>query len=298
MKVAIASCGNLPDWEVDDQALYDALARSGVAFDIVPWDQYGVDWGHYDACLIRTTWDYMERRAEFVEWAQRVASMTMLLNDAGVVAWNTDKTYLRLLESRGTPIADTVWLQAGTSVDVGEILREKAWERGFLKPVVGASARETLRFGIDELEDAQVLLSRLLPNESFMLQPYFEDVETEGEISAIYFDGQLSHAVQKIPVAGDYRVQDDYGASDFPVQLSDTLESLAEGALEHGRQALGMEAPFLYARVDFIPVGDGRHVVNELELVEPSLFLRHSANAAGLLVEALLRRLKYPERKS
>ena len=89
---------------------------------------------------------------------------------------------------------------------------------------MGASARETSRFSRAELEVAQALLSRLLPHESFMLQPYFEKVETEGEFSAIYFDGQFSHAVQKIPVPGDYRVQDDYGASDFPVDLPKGLE--------------------------------------------------------------------------
>ena len=50
-----------------------------------------------------------------------------------------------------------------------------------------------------------------------MLQPYLETVETEGELSALYFDGVFSHGVRKIPVPGDYRVQDDFGASDAAV---------------------------------------------------------------------------------
>ena len=47
MKIVIASCGNLPDWEVDDQALYDVLANRDVEFDIVAWDRLDVDWGLY-----------------------------------------------------------------------------------------------------------------------------------------------------------------------------------------------------------------------------------------------------------
>ena len=49
-----------------------------------------------------------------------------------------------------------------------------------------------------------------------MLQPYYSSVETEGEFSLIFFNGQWSHGVQKVPVSGDYRVQDDYGARDYP----------------------------------------------------------------------------------
>jgi hypothetical protein len=32
-----------------------------------------------------------------------------------------------------------------------------------------------------------------------------------GEVSLIYFDGTLSHAVRKVPAAGDFRVQPQYG---------------------------------------------------------------------------------------
>ena len=45
--------------------------------------------------MVRSTWDYQDRHAEFLDWARRVAAVTTLANSADVLAWNTDKTYLR-----------------------------------------------------------------------------------------------------------------------------------------------------------------------------------------------------------
>ena len=52
------------------------------------------------------TWDYQDRHAEFLDWARRVAAVTTLANSADVLAWNTDKTYLRTLQ-RGRPARRT-----------------------------------------------------------------------------------------------------------------------------------------------------------------------------------------------
>jgi hypothetical protein len=106
----------------------------------------------------------------------------------------------------------------------------------------------------------------------------------------------LSHAVRKVPVAGDYRVQDDWGAHDEPTVLEpealavceQTLAGVAASFLERGWD---VELPLLYARVDLLRDDAGRHVLNELELVEPSLFFRHGPAAAQTLTRALLRRL-------
>jgi hypothetical protein len=57
----------------------------------------------------------------------------------------------------------------------------------------------------------------------------------------------------------------------------------------HGRWS---GQPLLYARVDLLRGLDGELVLNELELVEPSLFLRHGRQAAGKLVTALINRVE------
>ena len=89
MRIGLATCRDLPDWEVDDRPLHDALTARGVDLHHPVWDDPTVDWDAFDAVLIRTTWDYMERQEEFAAWAERVPR---LLNPAHIVRWNTHKS--------------------------------------------------------------------------------------------------------------------------------------------------------------------------------------------------------------
>jgi glutathione synthase/RimK-type ligase-like ATP-grasp enzyme len=287
MRIALALCSTLPDWEVDDRPLHAALARAGVDAQVVAWDDPGIAWEGFEACLIRTTWDYTRRRNEFVRWAAHVSERTTLFNPLPVIEWNTHKTYLRDLESRGAPCIPTVWLERGSRVNLRGILAERAWPQAFLKPTVGLAAERTLRFDCDEagIAGAQRHAERVLADDGLLLQPYLRRVETEGEVSAIWMDGAVTHCVRKIPVPGDYRVQDDHGASDEPVRFSDDERALVQGIVA------AVDADLLYARVDLLRDDDGDLRVTELELVEPSLFFRHAPEAASRLVEALVRRV-------
>jgi len=298
MRIALATCANLPDWEVDDRPLHQALTQRGIEHDLVAWTDANADWSRYDGCLIRTTWDYMDRRAAFIEWAERIAAQTMLLNPPAVVRWNTHKGYLRDLEQAGVPVIDTVWLDADSTDALAELIAERDWPSIFIKPAIGATARETMRLtrAADDIERAQQHIDRLrAAGEDLLLQPYLANVESEGEYSAIWFDGAFSHAVRKIPVEGDYRVQDDFGATDEPWNISSTDMALTQAAVTAAENQLtdALDGqPLLYARVDLLRDEVGQLRITELELVEPSLFFRHSAAAAGQLVDALIDRVR------
>lgn len=291
MRIALPTCSNLPDWEVDDLPLFEALKGRGFSLEHPVWDDPAVEWSRFDAVLVRTTWDYQEKLPAFLAWIEEVHRVSQLFNPADVLRWNTDKRYLRDLAERGVAIAPTIWLEQGDSVSVAALVRESGWERAFLKPMVGATARETLRFDADAegLAAAQAHVDRLLPSEGLMLQPYLESVETVGELSLILVDGELSHAVRKVPVEGDYRVQDDFGAVDFPVEVDTETVELARSVLEAGTPPDAH--PLLYGRVDFMTGPAGELWVGELELIEPSLFLRHSPQAGHRIAEALVKRV-------
>jgi hypothetical protein len=281
MKISLVSCDELPGWEIDDQPLINALEARGATVHRPSWTS-DVDWNQFDLTVIRTTWDYHTRKDTFVAWCKTVPR---LFNDASIVEWNTHKSYLRELEQHGVAIAPTVWIEAGKKVCIQKSMRTLGITRGFIKPQVGACASDTLRFTEEEYQKAQRFLESN-SHQDMMIQPYLEAVETEGELSAIFIGDQFTHGVQKIPVPGDYRVQDDFGASDVPFKFSSDEIQMMKQVL---RFVPNHEA-LLYSRFDYLRNANGDLLLNELELVEPSLFFRHSSYSAVLLADAILKR--------
>ena len=283
MRFALASCADLLSWEVDDWPLHSQLLRRGHTISTPAWTDPGVDWSVFDAVLLRTTWDYAHQRDAFVAWADRVARQTLLINSAELVRWNTDKRYLKALALSGVRTIETCWIERGERLDVRFEMDRRGWRRGFIKPVFGATARETLRFSATEegLTQAQAHLDRLVKDEPLMLQPYVGSVEQVGERSAIVIAGAVTHAVVKRAVPGDYRVQDDHGGTDALTDLTQEEQDLVE------KTVAAVPFPCLYVRVDMLENDEGHPCVIECEAVEPSLFFRHGRHAAVSLAEAL-----------
>ncbi|MBL8729272.1 MAG: hypothetical protein JNM25_12620 [Planctomycetes bacterium] len=299
MRLALATRSDLPAWEIDDRHLHRALAARGVPFEQPIWNDPAVDWARFDAVLIRTTWDYQDQLPAFLAWSRGLGGTTRLDNPVPVVQWNTHKHYLRELQAEGVALAPTRWLGRGTRPAIADELAALRCDEGFLKPCVGSTARETLRFAADAAgrAAAQAHVDRLLPREDLMLQPFLRSVTERGEWSAIFVDGRITHCVRKVPVAGDYRVQDDFGARDEPYAPTQAERAAAEHALAAAQRLLvrtgRLRAPdLLYARADFLQDDAGRAVLTELELVEPSLFFRHAPAAADALAAAWLARLR------
>ena len=278
MNIALATCKDLPDWEIDDAPLHAALNAAGVTVSMPVWSDKTIDWSMFDLTIIRTTWDYQDRLDEFLNWTMQADALGRLRNRPQLLRWNANKNYLRDLYQKGIPIAPTEWLE--DEVDIESVACRRGWKKLFIKPMVGASAIGAMRFDVSDCYAAQDLLSQTLSKCGMLLQPYIQTVENEGEVSLLYFGGRYSHAVVKIPPDGDFRVQDDYGAKDYPFHPDQDLRDLS-------RQALTLLPSIpLYARVDFLKF-NGSWVLNELELIEPSLFFRHGPNAASLFVDAI-----------
>lgn len=265
-RIALATCSALPGLDDDSRLLLDALNGRAVA---VVWDDPAVDWASFDACLIRSTWDYHRRREEFLAWARRVASVTRLWNPLSVVEWNTDKAYLRRF-----PSIPTTWLSRGSRAEL-------VLEDAVIKPRVSASGENTWR--VRPGKPGQALLDALLVEHDVMVQPYISSVETEGEISLTYLAGEFSHAIRKVPRPGEFRSQEEWGSE---------IRAITPGAEERrfsDEVLAAVEEPLLYARVDLVR-GD-RLLLAELELVEPSLYFRFSPVSAEKFAAAIQRGL-------
>lgn len=278
MKIAIATCQKLPQGVKEDIPLFDALAELDIEFDIMAWDA-AVDWSIYDACLLRSVWDYHQRTEAFNNWLNTTAKLTRILNSPELVLWNQNKNYLAELADFGITIAPTEWLSHKRAFDLIELMAYHPADTYFLKPVLGADSSGTLRFKSDSagVQQAQAHLKNQLPIHNMMLQPYLKSVETWGETSAIYFSGQFSHAVRKIPVTGDYRVQDTFGGTDTNYHLNPAELTLSKACLQFLSDKF---TDILYARFDFLQGDNGTVYLNEAELIEPSLFFNHNQSSA------------------
>jgi len=271
-RVALATCAEIPAGDEDFPPLTEALSRLGVAADTVVWDDDGVDWATYDLVLPRATWDYAERRDEFLAWA---ASVPRVLNPLDVLEWNTDKErYLTDLAAAGVPVVPTAFVPPGGTTEPPD--------RPFVvKPSVSAGGRSSARFEPGEADAARTLVSRIhAEGRTAMIQPYLGD---RRELGLIAIDGELSHAVRRdvpLPAAGDREVlylDEELGRA----EATGAERDIAEAAL-----ACAPDPALLYGRVDLM--GD---VVLELEIAEPSLYLTYADGAAGRFARAIARRL-------
>ncbi|HXR59911.1 MAG TPA: hypothetical protein VN732_01140 [Solirubrobacterales bacterium] len=281
-RIAIATCAAYADLKVDDELLRVALEERGCEAESVIWDQLGTEWSQFDLCLVRSTWDYDEKHREFLDWTRRVEMAAGLRNPAKLIAWNSDKSYLRGLGERGVRTVPTVWVGKDSRLGLERILAGTGWEEAVVKPVLDLGARNLQRVSAG---DGSAALESILQRHDAMVQPFLPAVEEHGELSLIYLGGELSHAVRKRPAAGDFRVQSIWGGT-----VSRDEPSGAEVELAEQVMALFRELP-LYARVDLVAGPREEPCLIELELIEPNLYLKEHPPAAEALAEAALKLL-------
>lgn len=283
-RIAIATCADYPDLKADDELLREELATRGVEAASVVWDREGGELDRFDACIVRSTWDYHEKHEEFLNWTRRVETAMPLWNGAETIAWNSNKRYLRELAEGGVPIVPTVWLERGSRSDLDEVLAEQGWVEAVVKPVVDLGARNLVRVRTRE-DESQAALTRTVEKHDAMVQPFLPSVEAQGELSLIYIDGSYSHTVRKRPAPGDFRVQSIWGGTFEPDKATPAQVEIAERALAQ------VDPSPLYARVDLVDDLQGNPCLIELELIEPNLYLTEHPPAVAALAEAVLLRI-------
>lgn len=281
MTLYIATCRPLPEPDVDEDLLLEALRHEGIDAQMVAWHE-PAEWRRPAPTVIRSTWDYIHDTEAFSDWVTGVDAAAPLWNPLGVVLGNLHKRYLVELAARGVPSTPTLLLERGSMIDVREHCAVRGWRDVVIKPAIGAGSFETHRVDASS-PDANGICRRLLAARDVLVQPYLESVEHHGERALVWIDGEFTHAVRKTPrFAGGVESVSD------ALPISTEERAVGEAALA----AIGALAEdLLYARVDVAPDASGRPVVMELELVEPSLFLLQSPVALQRLVAAICRRL-------
>jgi hypothetical protein len=296
-KVALVTCREFPELDAYDAVLVPRLASMGIDAEARIWDDPSVDWDRYSLSVVRSTWDYAERRAEFLQWAR---SVPRLANPAAVLEWNTDKHYLADLDKRGVAVVPTTWLEPGHGLRArGLHTRMPALGDFVLKPAVAAGSIGAGRYTAnDSYGRGQAIahaLKLLDAGQSVMLQRYLPSVDTKGETSMVFLDGQYAYAVRKDamlhgPVSGQRLYQPETLQGGYEPTAEEV--KVAAQALAAAMDYLGNPLrPFLYARADLVLGDDGAPVLLELELTEPSLFPELAPGGIDKVCRAIAARL-------
>ena len=266
------------------QRLSDTLKAAGVETVASPWTDHVADasgLSGFPLILPVVAWGYHRDHPRWLQacttWAQAELPVA---NSPSVLSWNSDKTYLGRLAERGVAIPSTVWTDAVTADQIAAVFAETGASRLIVKPTVSGGAWRTLRLSPGEaLSDP--------PAGRAMIQPYLPVIENEGETSLLFFGGRFSHAVNKRPVNGDFRIQVQFGGLYTP------LPAPPPGALRTAEQVLAaIEEPLLYARIDMVPDGNGGWLLMEAELIEPDFYLACDPARGAGFAEAVTRRLE------
>jgi glutathione synthase/RimK-type ligase-like ATP-grasp enzyme len=272
---------------IDDELAYPPLAALDWRVDTLPWQHRDADWHAYDAVVIRSTWDYVNDPAAFLDVLGEIErSGTPLFNGLEVVRWNIRKTYLRDLAERGVSVVPTVWRDRLQPNELHDLIQEIGTTEVVIKPVVGANASGAFRLDAQTARHREGELNAYYADRALLAQPFLSAITSEGEFSLFYFNGTLSHAISKVPKPSDFRVQEEHGGV---IQAVEPETELREAG---GAAMCALDAQPLYARADFVRANDGRsYWLMELELVEPSLYLRMDTAAPRRFARALHERV-------
>ena len=284
--VALVSSAEARDHDTDLDPIIRALGDRGITAEIIDWDDAAADWERFAAAVLRSPWDYHRRYGEFMGWVERVSALTVLMNDAETVRWNTDKSYIAELAAAGIPVIPTAYVRSAADMDTVEIPADCV-----VKPTVSAGSNNTERHTDPDAARAHIR-ALLDAGMTAMVQPYQRFIDDNGETGMLFFNGAHSHAFRKgaILATGDNTKNGLFAVEDIgPRKATDQETELGEKVMRVVRRRLGADP--LYARVDVVRGSAGTPVLMELELTEPSLYLSMDTNAATRFASALVSRL-------
>lgn len=294
-KIILAMSSETPQGLPGDQALCDALRAHDIEPLLRNWDDPGVDWSEGRFTVLRTAANYAQRRDHFLAWAR---SVPKLLNSPDVIAWNTDKHYLLEFERLGLPIIPTIWLEPSQGLSKHQVhTRFPAFGDFVVKPTISSAGRDvglyTSTEAYSRMEAIDHAMDLLQAGSGVMVQRYLQEVETQGEISIVYYNGVISHTVQKGAMLHS-AAQSVSEKIDFARKSSQEEwgwgEQVRRVIHKYLKDHSAHDSQILYDRIDLVPDGQGSFYVMEVSLVEGNLYLDVTSDAVENFADAIAQR--------
>lgn len=250
----------------------------GDALSFRSWTDPG-DLAGFDLVLPLLAWGYQRDCRTWFALLDRLEGLPVA-NPTKVLRWNTDKAYLIDLEAEGVAIVPTLLCESVSDAALAAAREVFGSPKLVVKPPVSGGSDGTFLIGASDPLPADAAGKRML------VQPFLPAIASEGELSLFYFNGRYSHAISKHPADGDFRVQEQFGGEERPLDAPADARALAEAALTATQRLMDC-APLAYSRIDMLRDEAGQVRLMELELIEPSLFLQYAGDAGALFAEAV-----------
>lgn len=285
MKIALLTCEKLPELTPQDQLLIPELAKHNITATAVIWDDVSIKWNDFDYLVFRNTWDYFEKETEFNLWLDQIEKLGIkTLNPIAIIKRNKHKFYLREMEQQGIKILPTVFIDKTTTLNLKELIPSH-WKKAVIKPAFSAGSYLTEVFETAEVEKINTQYKSIASEKELLLQEFMPEIQTVGETSFVFFNKKFSHAVNKKPVPGDFRIQVQFGGI-YRLRHPD-----AELIAKAQKIVDTFTGKLLYARVDGIVIDNELHLM-EVECIEPDLYFNLSEGSLERFVNAIVELIK------
>ena len=285
MKIALLTCQRLPNLTPADQLLIPELSKHNVHAEAMIWDDPTIIWTDFDYLIFRNTWDYYEKESQFNLWLATIKELGIrTLNSIEIVEQNKNKFYLRELQNQNITIIPTIFIEKTQRLNLAEIMPSH-WKKAVIKPAFSAGSYLTEVFEVANIEEINQKYQTFASEKDLLLQEFKPEIETEGETSFIFFNKKFSHAINKKPKSGDFRIQVQFGGVYTSISPSADLIQQAQTIVSTIPNQL------LYARVDGIIINNKIQLM-EVECIEPDLYFNYSEGSHQRFINAILDLIK------
>ena len=277
--VTLATCADYPMLDDDDRGLPDALRERGIEPRVAVWNDPSVNWDDAGVVVLRSVRDYAKKRnyADFLTWSRLMPRLT---NHPDVVEWNSvgGETRVHQVHTRFPAHGDFV-----------------------VKPAVSSGGRGTGRYTATDARSRSEAINDTMHHlgrgRSVMVQRYLEEVDRKGELSLVYFNGVLSHAVEKAPMLHpSFRSTDEVHEEIVTAREPSEQEWLWGEKVRkaiHGliKERSGRDIQLLFNRVDVVEDGQGGFYLMEVSLIDAGLYLGSAPDALNNFADAIAQRV-------
>ena len=280
--IALLTCKDLPELIESDRKLIPLFEKEGYKAEPVIWNDELIKWEKYDALIFRNIWDYFLYESEFDFWLEQIDKLNLMsFNPIKVIQKNKHKFYLKEMKDAGINIIPSVFIPKTSHFDLKDFISESSWNQIILKPAVSAGSYMTELFELKDVEKINNKIKTIAADREWILQEFMPEIQTEGELSFIFFNKSFSHSVIKKPKTGDFRIQSQFGGTYSNYNPEKSLLQDLQNIIDF------IPNDLLYARVDGV-IRNNSFFLMELELIEPDLFFNFVEDGPQRFVNAFL----------